>query len=200
MHRISAALIAAGAATFLLGCSDDDDDEDLSFDQRTEVATVGGNPGWENLSGESRVVWTPGFSQFLASIELDGDVPGALRPWHVHFGTCSTGGDIVGPPGDYPALAIGGDGSASASATIAFELDVNAAYHVNVHLSPAAMATLIACGDLAQQGTGGAGGSAGAGGMGGVAGTSGAGGTGGVAGTTGAGGTGGVAGGTGGSY
>ena len=193
MHRISAALIAAGAASFLLGCSDDDDDEAPSLAQRTQVATIEGNPGWENLSGESRVVWTPGNALFLASIELDGDLPGAVRPWHVHFGTCSTGGAIVGPPADYPPLAIAASGSASASASIEFELGANAAYHVNVHLSPDEMGTLIACGDLAQ-GTGGAGGTAGAagtGGVGGAAGVSGAGGTGGV-------GTGGV--GTGGSY
>jgi superoxide dismutase, Cu-Zn family len=185
MDRISAALIAAGAATFLLGCSDDDNDEAPSLAQRTDVATIAGNPGWENLNGESRVAWTPGNSQFLASIELDGDAPAALRPWHVHFGTCGTGGGIVGPPADYPPLMIASDGSASASARIDVALDVNAPYHVNVHLSPAEMATLIACGDLTQQGAGGAGGSAAAGGTGGVAGASGAGGTGGVAGGTG---------------
>jgi hypothetical protein len=194
MQRTPAKFMAVCATTLLIGCSDDDNDEAPSLAQRTQVATLRGNPGWENLSGESRVDWTPGGSQFLASIRLDGDEPGALRPWHVHFGTCSTGGNIVGPSTDYPALAIDEDGSASSSARIDFELSASAPYHVNVHLSPARMATLIACGDLAQQGTGGVGGTAGAGGVGGVAGTSGSGGSGtagaGGSGTAGAGGSG----------
>jgi superoxide dismutase, Cu-Zn family len=136
-------LIAAGV--FLAACNDGVSPGPV---ERQWQATLEGIDDWEHLSGLSVVEFTEGTGSFAASAEIEGDEPGAVRPWHVHFSTCAEGGGIVGVDGDYPRLEVGADGTASASATVPQPLQVGASYHVNVHLSEAEMATIIACGDL----------------------------------------------------
>jgi FtsP/CotA-like multicopper oxidase with cupredoxin domain len=81
-------------------------------------------------------------------IEFTGGEPNARHPWHVHSGTCETGGGIVGDPGRYPLLRLGSDGRALETALIDTELVPGQRYHVNVHHSANDMGTVIACGDL----------------------------------------------------
>jgi len=111
-------------------------------------ATLAGVGEWAHLEGSSTVVATPGLVGFDAEATIEGDTPGAVRPWHVHFNTCAAGGGIVGAEAAYPRLEVGPDGTASASVAIAEPLQVGAAYHVNVHRSNEDLATIIACGDL----------------------------------------------------
>ena len=121
-------------------------------------ATLTALPGGGSITGTTMVDWTVGAGQFTAGISIANDIPGMTRPWHVHFGTCATGGDIAGPGGSYTALVIGADGTAQSSATVAFELSSTTPYHVNVHESQAAITTLIACGNLVGTAGGGGGG------------------------------------------
>jgi hypothetical protein len=116
--------------------------------QHQWTAAVTGIGAHAQLTGQGAVAWIPGSTQFVATMQIMNDVQGQVRPWHVHFGTCATGGGIVGADGDYPRLTITGAGSATATATVPMSLDINAPYHINVHLSEAEMATIIACGDL----------------------------------------------------
>lgn len=83
-----------------------------------------------------------------ANISINGAQSGAFHPWHIHTGTCATGGPILGNPSSYPVLQVGADGTASANATIGTALNEQAQYHVNVHRSPTEMGTVVACGDL----------------------------------------------------
>src|SRR5688572_30132924 len=173
MQRIGRVLIAA---TLVFGCGDDDDDDVVPVVQDHQLtANVEGLEGFEQLGGDAQVDWTEGEQQFVAVANLTGDEPGEARPWHVHFGSCATGGGIVGT-GDYPLLMVDDDGNASATATIMFELDPSVAYHINYHLSADDLGTLIACGDLSEA-------PAGEGGAGGMDGTAGGAGTGGTAGS-----------------
>ncbi|MGH7476642.1 MAG: hypothetical protein ACRELD_10160 [Longimicrobiales bacterium] len=89
-----------------------------------------------------------GWGQTGASITIAGADSGGQHPWHVHTGSCDSGGGIVGPATAYPVLSVGANGQASASATVALELTPGASYHVNVHRSPTDLGTIIACGDL----------------------------------------------------
>lgn len=114
---------------------------------RSLVATLSGTPGWQHIRGDSNVTWQVGGGQFVASATITGDVAGAARPWHVHFGNCASGGGIVGD--GYQSLVVDQSGNAASTATVDFELDGAAPYHVNVHESAAALTTIIACGDLA---------------------------------------------------
>ena len=83
-----------------------------------------------------------------ANISISGAQPGSHHPWHIHAGTCASGGGIMGNANDYPALHVAADGNATANATIGVALNEQSAYHVNVHLSPSALGTIVACGDL----------------------------------------------------
>src|SRR5690606_19047500 len=102
-----ALLIALGA----IGCGDDDTDDE----PQERVAVIEGRQEFAQLSGESSVRWTEGTTGFSATIDIQNDEPGAVRPWHVHFGTCETGGAIVGSDGDYARLQVGADGTAFVS-------------------------------------------------------------------------------------
>lgn len=144
MYRI-ACLAICGLG--LVACEDTVRSDPVSWE-----AVLVGEPGWEHLSG-SAVVQSTSPGSFMASAELAGDAPGAVRPWHVHFNSCAAGGGIVGADGDYPRLEVGADGAATASVTVAQPLAVGAAYHVNVHLSDGDLATIIACGDLVLDGS-----------------------------------------------
>lgn len=140
--RITWGVLVLAAA--LVGCGDDDE---LGDDQERS-ADLDGLGDFDNLDGDANVRWTEGTTGFIATIDLENDTPGQVRPWHVHFGTCGSGGEIVGSAEDYPLLEIGEDGRAVATATVDERLERNVDYHVNVHLSEAELGTIIACGDL----------------------------------------------------
>jgi hypothetical protein len=110
-----------------------------------------GSGEWDEISGSSDVTWATGGAAFMANIDVRGDETEAVRPWHVHHGTCAQGGEVVGGAAHYPALNMDSGGSAEATATVPIALDPAAQYHVNVHQSPSEMGTIIACGDLVQQ-------------------------------------------------
>ena len=84
-----------------------------------------------------------------ATIRLTGLQPGAHHPWHIHEGTCETGGPIYGDPNAYTPLHVGNEGSAEGTARL-INLKLNEArkYHANVHLSASNMGTIIACGNV----------------------------------------------------
>jgi hypothetical protein len=85
----------------------------------------------------------------LVTVVLTGLPAGGPYPWHVHEGTCETGGPIVGDPAVYPPLTVGTDGRAEANTRlINLRLSEARKYHVNVHRSPSDLATIIACGEL----------------------------------------------------
>lgn len=135
------ASLCLATAVVVSGCNDDDDVHEWSAD-------IQGLGEWADISGEAEVRWEEGEEEFTATVDIENDAPGAVRPWHVHFNDCATGGDIVGADGDYPRLTIDEDGTASASVTVPQSLGPEARYHVNVHLSDEDLATIIACGDL----------------------------------------------------
>ena len=83
-----------------------------------------------------------------AEVAISGGANNGTHPWHVHAGTCATGGDIVGPPTDYPPLKADGNGAATVMSTVNIAAPSSGDYHVNIHLSPEAMGTIVSCGDL----------------------------------------------------
>lgn len=164
MRKLACLLVTA--TMILVGCDDLDDDFDDDFDDDIDesvealveeandsdgrfveyTANITGFGAYSTVSGVGRVLLdAPGV--FDAEIEIRSDVPSAVRPWHVHFGTCGSGGAIVGPAEAYRTLTIASDGTAEVSAQVFAAYDLGADYHVNVHISPADL-TVIACGDL----------------------------------------------------
>ena len=83
------------------------------------------------------------------TVNISGATPGATLPWHVHDGTCGTAAaPVVGAASAYPALVVGADGRASATAHVAVGLNEAKNYIVNVHASPTNLGTIVACGDF----------------------------------------------------
>jgi hypothetical protein len=93
-----------------------------------------------------RVATAPG--QTAVSINLAGGEPGGAHPWHIHNGTCASGGSIVGDPAAYPVLRPNSAGAASAIAHVGVQLVPGSSYHVNVHRSAQQLNQIIGCGDL----------------------------------------------------
>lgn len=82
------------------------------------------------------------------SVNYKGDTPGAVRPWHVHVGSCRQGGPVLGKAQAYPVLTVKPDGSAEAKGTLQLALPDSGNFYVNIHESATKMGTIVACGDL----------------------------------------------------
>lgn len=83
-----------------------------------------------------------------AAINMIGGTPGGTHPWHIHEGTCGSGGPIVGEADAYPALRPNSAGGATATARVRTQLVGGRDYHVNIHRSPQALNEIIGCGNL----------------------------------------------------
>ena len=136
----------------LAACSareDHEDDDDFDFDA-TDWSTqlsARASSGVTGAATARSVGISGGAGTSTATVEIRGAAPGARHPWHVHSGTCATGGPIVGEANDYDVLEAGADGTDEQTAAVSAGMDENARYHVNVHRSPADL-TVISCGDL----------------------------------------------------
>lgn len=134
------------------GIPDIDDQDDMTPANVIEWrATIVGTGQYSQLSANGIVRQTVGVQLFTAEVTVRGDVANAVRPWHVHFDTCGTGGGIVGEDRAYPRLMTGSDGMATSTVRIPVALDPAASYHINIHESDAAFNNIIACGDLVLQ-------------------------------------------------
>jgi hypothetical protein len=84
-------------------------------------------------------------------VDLDGGESGATYPWHIHSGNCGDAQPpVVGAAEAYPPIQVEEGGEGDAEATIDATLDPNGDYILNVHLSPARLDSIVACGELAQ--------------------------------------------------
>lgn len=104
-----------------------------------------------NIRGsvDARTAWVAGGpGRTIASISIAGARSDAHHPWHIHQGTCESGGPIIGNTAAYSALHVGADGTATARATLSVGLNPNQNYHVNVHRSPENLGTIVACGNI----------------------------------------------------
>jgi hypothetical protein len=115
------------------------------FEPRDWSATVEPRGGSE-VRANVRAGSMPG--QTAVAINMIGGATGGAHPWHVHRGTCATGGAIVGDAGAYPVLRPTSAGAANATARINVQLVPGESYHVNVHRSAQALNEIIGCGDL----------------------------------------------------
>lgn len=78
-------------------------------------------------------------------------MPNATHPWHIHAGTCGSGGGIVGPATAYKPLMIASDGTAEVTVRLPFSTPTQGEFHVNVHKSPSEMGVIVACGPLSMR-------------------------------------------------
>ena len=134
----------------LAACTASMEDGDLDVDPITdeigdwsgELTPRSGSSVRGSVAAESAVATTG------VSVTIAGASPGARHPWHIHRGTCGSGGAIVGGADAYPVLTAGNDGIASASANLKVGLSEDGQYYVNIHRSPSDLGTIVACGPL----------------------------------------------------
>ena len=151
--RTFALLVLAAAATGCVRTSTNPATGKMDVDVESPTkkgedwkSNLTGTGMYANVRGNSVVLVAEGRSN--VTIAIEGVQPGAVHPWHVHAGVCGSSGPIVGDPGAYTPITVGNDGIGRASAAVALRLEESAKYHVNVHLSPSQMETIIACGNL----------------------------------------------------
>ena len=144
MKRSAAAFVCALLATACAGSGGrqgDDSEFVVDFD-----AMLDGRGEYNDVNGSVRAVASLGAT--AVTISLSGTEPGAVHPWHIHYGRCGSGGSVVGPERDYPLLTADAEGSDRVTTTIPVQLDDATRYHVNVHLSQERQEVIVACSDL----------------------------------------------------
>lgn len=138
-------------ALILAACSAVTAMTSIAVDGRVHVAewsaTVSGKDG-RKVSGMATARPTADGTGTEVAVTLDGDTPGATRPWHIHTGSCAQSGGVVGGGRAYAPMAIDAKGHAAAKATLAVALADTGSYYVNIHDAAAAMGIIVACGDL----------------------------------------------------
>lgn len=107
------------------------------------ISAVGGSTVTGTASG------TTGNDVTNVTVNITGGTAGSTYPWHIHDGKCTDSGPpVVGAATAYPALVVGSDGRATATAQIAVGLNEAKNYIINIHASPTNLATIVACGDF----------------------------------------------------
>jgi hypothetical protein len=137
--RLGATLILAGVAA-AAACATAPIYEPREWNATVEPRDDSG------VRATARAATGPG--QTAVAISLAGGTAGGTHPWHIHRGTCDTGGPIVGDADAYPALRPTSAGGATATAHIRVQLVPDEDYHINVHRSPQALGEVLACGNL----------------------------------------------------
>ena len=133
-------MVAALGALVLAGC----DDLTVPADDHWE-AVLESREG-HDVRGGTVAISAPGRTRVTAGIRL---APANERlPWHIHAGTCETGGAILGDAAAYPPLDVGDDGRAEAWMTLDYGLQPEQPYHVRVHRAEDDLTNVVACGDL----------------------------------------------------
>jgi hypothetical protein len=100
------------------------------------------------LAGSATLLTNLDAEAFTVSITLRGDLPTAVRYWHVYTGSCDTGGTPVGEAMAYPYLVIGDDGVASVSTVVFAPFSRDEFHHVTVR---DAAGEILACGNFLEQ-------------------------------------------------
>ena len=104
--------------------------------------------GAVQMSGEATMAPAPD-GRTTVTLALANATAGGLHPWQVHLGECGADQGLLGAAAAYAPLRVGGDGRASASATLPVATPVAGPYFVSVQASSGNPQTVVACGNLA---------------------------------------------------
>lgn len=170
MHTRLMVLVLAGAASgSFVACTTEERDVETSpaVREAEEAADAQGEanmalqdtfPAWRataNPAGtagpNAEAIVRGGARATTIHVDLDSGESGATHPWHIHSGDCGDAQPpIVGAAEAYPPIQVGDGGEGDAEATIDATLDSEGDYILNVHLSPARLDSIVACGELVQ--------------------------------------------------
>ena len=111
------------------------------------MGTVQGKDG-AALSGS--VQMSPGTEagSTVVEVKLKGDAAASVRPWHIHIGSCTQPGGVLGGGKSYTPVTVDATGAGESKATLPIVMPDTGSYYVNIHESAANMAKIAGCGNL----------------------------------------------------
>lgn len=109
-----------------------------------DVKGVGGTA----ITGHATMKPAAGGSGTEVDIMLMTDSVGAVRPWHVHIGSCARSGGIFGDRSAYTPITIDANQHGMTKATLSVPAPDTGSYYISVHHSAGNMGKIVACGDL----------------------------------------------------
>ena len=167
--RLMVPILVAAMTGWLAACTTEERDVDTTPAVRSaeEAADAQGEanvalqdtyPAWRatanpigNAGPNAEAIVRGGARATTIHVDLDSGESGATYPWHIHSGDCGDAQPpVVGAAEAYPPSQVGGGGEGDAEATIDATLDPEGDYILNVHLSPARLDSIVACGELVQ--------------------------------------------------
>jgi hypothetical protein len=107
--------------------------------------------GGTTIAG-SATVDPAGASKATVTVMLTGATPGATYPWHIHSGSCTSAGGVVGPASAYTPITVGADGTGKVTVTLPIAAPDEGHFYVNIHKSASDMGTIVSCGNLGMAG------------------------------------------------
>ena len=119
----------------------------LSVSATHWMGTIAGKDG-AKITGSAMMMATKDGAGTEVTVELKGETASAVRPWHIHTGSCAKGGGIFGGGRSYTPITVDDKGNGSSKATLAVAIPDTGSYNVNIHESSANMSKIVACGDL----------------------------------------------------
>ena len=137
VSRAALPLLAIWASAACVGL--DNDPEEVVLWEAQLVAEV------PDLTGQAAAV--SGAAGTDLGIGLNGAPPGAAYAWSARVGTCTTPGEDIGLPEDYPVLEVTDLGAAAAETHLASRFRRDGTYQVEVHQNRSDT-TKVACGNL----------------------------------------------------
>ncbi|HET7460404.1 MAG TPA: hypothetical protein VFJ82_04115 [Longimicrobium sp.] len=153
-HRSRALVLAAlslGACDALRGKPDVEvsaGDANLNTRWHATLASPRSLAGAVQMSGEATMAPTAD-GRTTVALALANATAGGLHPWQLHRGQCGADRGVLGAAAAYAPLRVGGDGRATASATLPIATPADGPYFVSVQASSGNPGTVVACGNLA---------------------------------------------------
>jgi hypothetical protein len=107
--------------------------------------------GGSKLTGDVSITPTADGKGAEVNVMIMGDTPGVTRPWHIHIGSCTQRGGVLGGGAAYTPIAVDGSGHGMSKAILPVAVPDTGSYNVNIHESASNMGTIVGCGDLSKQ-------------------------------------------------
>jgi hypothetical protein len=104
-----------------------------------------------NIAGSATLRPASNPSESETTVMVANATPNATLPWHIHAGSCGSGGGIVGPASAYKPLVVAADGTAEVTVRLPFTTPTQGEFYVNVHKSPSELGVIVACGRLSMR-------------------------------------------------
>lgn len=143
-EMVGAPVISSAAPGIVLGV-DPSETKPEEFDtlrtQSYQIYAVDGSGVTGTVQVTERAVEEGGTR---VTISLEGTSAGGLHPAHFHAGNCGSGGPIVVPL----ESVEGARGASVTHSEASFDAVVEGDHYLNIHLSPEALNTIVACGEV----------------------------------------------------